>query len=122
MYVLYSGGAGLMEFCPKCGSLMMPKKVKGKVVLICVSCGFEKTVESAKIAELYEISEKIHHSPKEEIAVIEENLETAPTEHIVCPKCGYDEAYVIEIPTISEDMDAEAIYYKCKKCRYSWRE
>ena len=39
-----------MEFCPKCGSLMMPKKVNGKTVMAC-KCGHKKESENTAIKE-----------------------------------------------------------------------
>lgn len=113
-----------MEFCPKCGSLLVPKReIKTKdIVLRCPSCGYEKKAEK-NITERYQIKEKIKHKPSElPVIITEETLATAPTEHVICPKCGHNVAYVIEVPTIDEEQDTIVTFYRCKKCGYSWRE
>lgn len=33
-----------MEFCPKCGSLMVPQQSEGKKYLVCKKCGYKKEV------------------------------------------------------------------------------
>lgn len=37
-----------MEFCPKCGKLLIPSKKPDKIHLICRSCGFDKPASEAK--------------------------------------------------------------------------
>ena len=109
-----------MEFCPKCGTMMIPKKENGKTVLVCPACGFK--IEANAESKEYELSRKIKHTPKEEIVTIEgDELNTLPTAHVVCPKCGYTEAYVWEYQTRAGD-EATTIFYKCKRCGYTWRE
>ncbi|MHA1135324.1 MAG: hypothetical protein ACTSSE_02440 [Candidatus Thorarchaeota archaeon] len=63
-----------MEFCEKCGALMLPKreeasKSKKAVVLQCRECGHEKTIKSAPA---YKVEYRIKHSPREKIVVVEE--------------------------------------------------
>lgn len=110
-----------MEYCPECGALLVPKKEKRKVFLICPSCGYRKETTAKSISN-YKIGEKIRHSPREETVVITEEFVNLPTEKIICPRCNYDEAYILEIPTISEEDSSISMYYKCKRCGYSWRE
>jgi len=66
-----------MEFCEKCGALMLPKraeadteKSKKSLVLECRECGHEKIVKSAPA---YKVEYRIKHSPREKIVVIEED-------------------------------------------------
>ncbi len=66
-----------MEFCEKCGTLMLPKrdetdteKSKKSLVLQCRECGHEKIVKSAPA---YKVEYRIKHSPREKIVVIEED-------------------------------------------------
>ncbi|TXT55114.1 MAG: hypothetical protein BAJATHORv1_40023 [Candidatus Thorarchaeota archaeon] len=57
-----------MEFCEKCGALMLPKKKEdGETVLRCRECGHEKDVEKSE----YKVEYRIKHSPREKIVVIE---------------------------------------------------
>lgn len=63
-----------MEFCEKCGALMLPKrdeasKAKKELVLKCRECGHEKTV---KTGPAYKVEYRIKHSPREKIVVVEE--------------------------------------------------
>ncbi len=37
-----------MEFCPKCGKLLIPNKKDSKIYLICRNCGFEKPASESK--------------------------------------------------------------------------
>ena len=81
-----------MLFCPKCGSILRPKKDKNKKALFC-TCGYIK-----KDAESTEIKE--HLEEEKEVEVIEEETETylrqiqnaqnASTEQHTtgCNKCG----------------------------------
>lgn len=60
-----------MEFCEKCGAMMLPKKVEGKKkpVLKCRECGHEKPMRSGPE---YKVEYRIKHSPREKIVVVEE--------------------------------------------------
>jgi len=65
-----------MEFCEKCGTLMLPKRAepdtertKKVLILECRECGHEKTVKSAPA---YKVEYRIKHSPREKIVVIED--------------------------------------------------
>jgi len=58
----------LVEFCPKCGSLLVPKKEHNKVILFCSRCGYSKKV---KEISGYKSIEKIPEKKKSRIAVVE---------------------------------------------------
>ncbi|NWF96552.1 MAG: DNA-directed RNA polymerase subunit M [Candidatus Thorarchaeota archaeon] len=57
-----------MEFCEKCGALMLPQKKDGKPILKCRECGHEKAVSRAP---KYKVEYRIKHSPREKIVVVE---------------------------------------------------
>ena len=61
-----------MEFCEKCGAMMLPKKVEGKKkpVLKCRECGHEKAMKSDPA---YKVEYRIKHTPREKIVVVEES-------------------------------------------------
>mgnify|MGYP003886728271 CR=1 FL=1 len=103
-----------MEFCPKCGGLMV---VKGKK-LVCTKCGHTKRL-GKKVHTV--ISEKIN--VKDEIIVLEEDIEekTYPKTKIICPKCGNDEAIWWMQQTRAAD-EPPTMFYRCTKCGYTWRE
>ncbi len=103
-----------MKFCPKCGSIMMPKK-EGKYVVFRCSCGyFEKKEGSVKVTEIYE--------KKKKIDAVEEEVEINPlTQDSECPKCGHKNAYYWEIQTRASDEPATK-FLKCEKCKHIWRD
>lgn len=45
-----------VQFCPKCGGLMIPSKKNGKDILKCKKCGYEKEMDN-KDKKAYEIKE-----------------------------------------------------------------
>jgi len=98
-------------FC-KCGSIMMPKKENGRIVVRCAKCGHEQKGN-------VELKEK--GAKNEEIVVIEKEIETHPVVDAVCPKCGNDKAYFWTRQTRASD-EPETKFYKCAKCRHIWRD
>ncbi|AWR94782.1 RPA12/RPB9/RPC11 RNA polymerase family protein [Acidianus brierleyi] len=52
-----------MQFCPKCGGMMIPVKKDGKEVLRCTKCGYEKEMDN-KAKKAYEIKESKGKSNK----------------------------------------------------------
>src|SRR3989338_2019843 len=103
-----------MMFCPKCGSILGPKKVGGKTVMGC-SCGYIN-----RKPEKLEIKEFI--KDKEEIVPVEEEVEVHPlTDDAECPKCGHTKAYYWEVQTRASDEPATK-FLKCEKCKHIWRD
>ncbi len=110
-----------MEFCPECGSLMFPKKVKGKNVLVCKRCGFEEESIENIDKESYTISTEIKHSVKDQIEIIRDSdTKTMPTTRAECPKCGHKEAAYWQVQTRSAD-EGMTTFYRCLKCKNTWR-
>lgn len=100
-----------MEFCQKCGGIIVIKNEKGA----CAACG-ARVNKKPKI----EVSEKIDN--KEMVAVInEEASNTYPIIEIGCPKCKNKSAYFWTMQTRASD-EAETKFYKCTKCKYIWRK
>ena len=104
-----------MKFCPKCKSLMIPKKSGSKVVMTCTSCGAKD--EKAEHTVLKESRTRKH-----KIEVIDTNAEqNLPLTNEVCPKCGHGQAYYWLQQTRSAD-ESETKFLRCKKCLHTWRE
>jgi transcription factor S len=100
-----------MEFCPKCGSIIV---VEGKKAN-CAKCRY-RPKGTIKI----QASEKINSAKG--VAVIDESkLTTYPKVGIKCPDCKHKEAYFWTMQTRSSD-EAETKFYKCVKCERTWRE
>lgn len=98
-----------MEFCPKCGSLIMVQDGKAK----CAGCNY-----SPKNPVSIKSSEKIEK--RKEIAVISEKEKTYPEVEIDCPKCEHKKAFFWTIQTRSSD-EPETRFFKCTKCDHTWR-
>ena len=100
-----------MEFCEKCGGMILVEKDKAT----CVRCG-HKLKKKPQI----ESSEKI--KSHESIAVIKEGSDNIlPIVDMECPKCDNKKAYFWTKQTRSSD-ESETKFYQCTKCNYSWRK
>ena|SRR3989338_4436703 len=100
-----------MEFCPRCGSVLEEKRKK----FGCVRCGY---VSKNKIKIISE--EKI--SAGKEVGVVrEKDTDVFPTVPEICSKCGNKEAYFWTSQTRAAD-EAETRFFKCTKCKHTWRE
>jgi len=116
-----------VEFCPKCGSRLEPKKAKSgnkaaSLALVCPKCGYKKQ-EADKKVEL-ELGKVIQPKPQKLVAVIgkeEQKLNTLPTMRIECPKCGHNTAYVWQVQTRGSD-ESSTQFLRCTKCNYTFRE
>lgn len=100
-----------MEFCPKCGAVLMTK-IKNSS---CPRCNYTK-----KGAVDLEIKEKINeHS---EIPVIKKDMgATAPVVNENCPECGHGKAYFWTLQTRAAD-ESETKFFKCVKCDHTRRD
>lgn len=115
-----------MEFCPKCGTRLVPAKIKtGKkaaLKLVCPKCGYKKQAQEGKVTP--KVAKVIQHNPQELVAVIgreEQKLRTLPTVRIECPKCGNSLAYVWQVQTRGAD-ESSTQFFRCTKCGYTFRE
>ena len=100
-------------FCPKCGSLLMPKKEGEKTIVKC-SCGY-----TSKGDIKTSIKEEVKKDEKKS-GVVEEDFEALPSTEIECPKCHHKKAYFWEIQTRAGD-EAATQFFKCEKCKHTWR-
>ncbi|NAZ25600.1 MAG: transcription elongation factor [Thermofilum sp.] len=57
-----------MEFCPKCGGLMVPKKEGKSLYLVCSSCGYKVKV---KKTEGYSTRETVTEEKKTRVSVFD---------------------------------------------------
>lgn len=99
-----------MEFCPKCGAVLIQKRKNYG----CARCDYS-TKEKVKL----KTSEKIDEKSK--IVVIKKELNTFPIVIEKCKKCNNDKAYFWTIQTRAGD-EAETKFFKCTKCGNTWRE
>ncbi|RLG72926.1 MAG: transcription factor S [Methanobacteriota archaeon] len=108
-----------MEFCPKCGKLLLPSRVEGETVLRCSKCGFQKGLDR----ETYLVRSLGDRKPKREVVVVEPEQEFTPLPktNATCPRCGNREAYWWLLQTRSAD-EPSTRFYRCTKCSKTWRE
>jgi len=103
-------------FCPKCGSILVPRKEGDKTILTC-SCGYRsEDKEGGKIKE--SIKGK---AGKVDVVEDKEEYETLPKMKAECPKCHNNEAYFWEVQTRAADEPATK-FLKCTKCKNIWRD
>lgn len=100
-----------MEFCPKCGALLIQKKKKDG----CSRCNY-----SIKGRVKIKTSEKINEK-KEVVVVSEKDIEVHPIIIETCKKCGNNKAYFWTVQTRAGD-EAETKFFKCTKCEHTWRD
>jgi DNA-directed RNA polymerase subunit M len=106
-----------VKFCPKCGSLMLPQKIEGRMILACSKCG-----HTAKAAEPEEYKlVKEFKRREEELRIIEGAPQTLPTVRTRCPKCGHDKAHWWLRQTRGVD-EPSTRFFRCTKCGHTWRE
>ncbi len=113
-----------MDFCPKCGSLLVPKTVasgpSALIVLTCKKCGYKNKQKNAEGKLLLKTPQ---HNPKQMVAVIdkEKQLSVEPTILIKCPKCSNNTAYVWQVQTRGTD-ESSTQFMRCTNCGYTFRE
>jgi transcription factor S len=99
-----------MEFCPKCGAILV-KKTKN---FGCPRCNYS-TKDKIKL-------KTTETGPtKTEVAVIsKKDTEILPVVEAECEKCKNKKAYFWTMQTRSSD-EAETKFFKCTKCDHTWR-
>lgn len=113
-----------MEFCPKCGSILVPKKIKteDKIEMILVCRKGDYTKKEASITLKAPVA-NIEDS-KKKVAIISKNeqkLKTLPTIKVECSKCGNKKAYVWQLEIRGSDKSTTQ-FMRCTKCDYTFRE
>ena len=100
-----------MEFCPKCGAVLVQKKKNDG----CPRCSY-----SSKGKVKIRTSEKLEEKKKIEV-ISGKDVETFPIVKEKCKECWNDKCYFWAVQTRSGD-EAETKFFKCTKCSYTWRE
>jgi transcription factor S len=103
-----------MKFCPKCKSLMIPKKTGNKAVMTCTSCNYKD--DKAEHTILKETKEHVL-----KIEVIDTDQEqNLPLTDERCPKCKHERAYYWLQQTRAAD-EAATKFLRCQECEHTWR-
>ncbi|MBI5803739.1 transcription factor S [Candidatus Pacearchaeota archaeon] len=98
-----------MEFCEKCGGIIILKDGKA----VCAGCG-RKINKKLKIRT----SEKV--AEKKGVAVVKKEDNVNPVVDMRCPKCKNKKCYFWAQQTRASD-ESETKFYKCTKCEHTWR-
>lgn len=102
-------------FCPKCGSILVPKKYAGKMRMKCPRCKYSES-KTQKIS----IKEVVKLKKEDQIEVVGKKVDILPKTKEECPKCHNGEAYYWVVQTRSAD-EAPTQFFKCTKCMHTWR-
>ncbi len=112
-----------MEFCPNCGSRLVPKKSETTVSMACPKCGYTKQ-ETGNRARAKVGGKVIRHGLQQQVTVIaqeDQKISTMPTMRMECPKCGNMVVYVWQVQTRGGD-EASTQFFRCTKCNHTFRE
>lgn len=104
-------------FCPKCGSLLLPKRDKKKKKVMACSCGYVEK-EGGSIT----LKEEVVRDDKE-LEIVDDSLEenSLPLTEAECPKCKHMQAHYYTMQTRASD-EPETKFLICEKCKYKWRD
>lgn len=58
-----------MEFCPKCGGLLRPEKIKKKTYLVCKNGDYKKL---SKKSTDYTLTQKVDENKRRDMVIVEE--------------------------------------------------
>ena len=103
-------------FCPKCGSILLPKREGSKMVIKC-SCGYKSNNAGSTVIR----EEVIDKGRSVELVDSEADMKSLPKLNVECPKCHHHEAGYWEVQTRAADEPATK-FYKCIKCKNVWRD
>ncbi|MCX8196316.1 MAG: transcription factor S [Acidilobaceae archaeon] len=108
----------LVNFCPRCGSVMQPRAVEGRREMYCPKCGYATSLAIAQPTRV-----EIVRSPRDKTNVITKQAPSTmeKVKGISCPKCGHDEAFFWMMQTRAAD-EPPTRFYRCAKCGHTWRE
>ena len=104
-------------FCPKCGSILLPKSIGGKIITQC-SCGYSGGEGSGKITETVRQASKREERKFEAIGPEKSRL---PLTDVECPKCHHGQAHYWTRQTRAGD-EGETKFHQCAKCKHTWRD
>ena len=102
----------MVDFCSKCGALVVGKK--GEEVK-CPACGHSNKSKSS-----INLKEKIDKKEEKEILSEDTSFDVHPVTKADCPECGHDEARYFTKQMRAGD-EPETQFYKCTKCKHQWR-
>jgi len=67
--MLCISGGKILEFCEKCGRMLVPERREGEVVLVCKSCG---TVKKLTSTASYKMTYSVEENKRRKITIVSE--------------------------------------------------
>ncbi len=104
-----------IEFCKRCGAIMLPEKKGSGTVLRCRKCGSVKK-KNVKDLRITEQKKKVKG-----VVVLEKNETMLPVTDKMCPVCENTRAYYWLQQTRAAD-EPPTQFFRCTKCKHVWRE
>ncbi len=105
-----------VQFCPKCGSTLLPQKKEKKIFMGCGKCGYTSTKGDKVVTQLSQDREKIIVIGRDA-----DKLRTLPKVKAECPKCNNHEAFYWLVQTRGAD-ESSTQFFRCTNCGATWRE
>lgn len=104
-----------MQFCTKCGTILVPKPDDVGRALKCASCG---TMNNKK--QNIVVKEKVKKDTLDTVQVVDKKIDAHPIIKEKCPKCENPNSYYWTMQTRAAD-EAETRFFECTKCHHRWR-
>jgi len=103
-----------MEFCKKCGGILVPEKRGKQTYMVCRNCGYK----TKSVPKSLKIKNEVEQRG---VVVLENNQVTLPVTDKMCPKCENTKAYFWLQQTRAAD-EPPTQFFKCTVCGHTWRE
>jgi transcription factor S len=111
-----------MEFCPKCGCRLGPKKAANEVLLVCSKCDYTKQASTSRAqATVVKVIQPKTQPFMTIVSEEEQKIKTMQSIRMKCDKCGNNEVYVWQVQTRGGD-EASTQFMRCTKCGHTFRE
>ncbi|RVD91436.1 DNA-directed RNA polymerase subunit M [Tubulinosema ratisbonensis] len=104
-----------MHFCPDCDNMLVMEKIDLTYSYCCNTCSYKKELVIA-------LKHTVEYQPREEDKIWYEEDENKNLDY--CEKlceCGETRVSFFQMQTRSAD-EPMTIFYKCVKCKNTWRE
>ena len=114
----------MVNFCQKCGNLLVPQYKKhkkvGTILLYCNLCRRTETTSIDGIS--YKVKTRFDHKENEKPLIFDEDFSVDPIIRQFCPKCGFSEAYYWQGGNRRKLEWEPMTFYRCRKCKNTWND
>ncbi len=111
----------MVEFCPECSNLLRKRKANERSFLVC-KCGYQHEILDNNLKIQKSVQKKKKDLEKNLVIISEEDkISVNPITKKECPKCHNKVAETWQVQIRSSD-EPSTHFFKCVKCKYTWRE